>query len=264
MHRSIRLVAPSALAVAVALTGCAASGDDSTAVEESPAASAVAVHWSYEGEEGPDHWGELSADFGMCQDGTQQSPIDLHADDQAGTDELSVDYGTIAEHVHDTGHTFQMDADDDATLEYEGTEYALVQMHFHDPSEHTVDGEAAPVEFHFVHADDDGDLLVVGVLAVEGAHAAAFDDFIAATTQEGDVAGDIDVAAMLPTSTAHYAYEGSLTTPPCSEGVQWLVMQEAIELDAEQIAALETAYAGNARPVQELGGRLVTSVASLG
>jgi carbonic anhydrase len=250
--------------LALALGGCAAS-DDATSGggAATPAAAAtthaVSAHWTYEGEEGPANWGELSDEYSLCATGEQQSPIDLSTGSDVEGDTLELDYGTVEEHVTDTGHTFQLVADADAEVEYNGVEYTLLQMHYHDPSEHTVDGEAAPVEFHFVHQDDEGNLLVIGVLGTEGAENAAYDTFVAGTEASEDTSGSADLPAMLPESLDHFAYSGSLTTPPCTEGVQWVVLQTPVELSSEQIAQLQEAYPHNARPVQPLNDREVKS-----
>jgi carbonic anhydrase len=245
----------------VALCGCTSSTGTEPAptfdVGSTPAPTPV--HWTYDGEDGPDHWGELSADYETCEAGTEQSPVDLSVADTTLSDELELDYGTVTEHVSDTGHTFQLNADADTGLTYQGTDYSLVQMHFHDPSEHTIDGVAAPVEFHFVNTDDDGHLLVISVMALEGAHNPHYEAFIDATTSRasGETTGEVDLAAMLPDSLQHFAYSGSLTTPPCTEGVQWIVMNTPVELDSAQIAELQGAYAHNSRPVQPLGDRTI-------
>jgi carbonic anhydrase len=255
-------IASATLAIGVlALSGCSTSSDPE--VEEAPGASEAApAHWSYEGEEGPDSWGHLSAGYELCETGDQQSPVDIPSASTEQADDLALDLHVVDEHVIDTGHTFQLVADDASTVNYDGTEYDLVQMHYHDPSEHTVDGEPAPVEFHFVHQDGDGALLVVGVLAVEGAENPAFDPFIEAVENHADaeegIVGSVSVKDMMPTTTGHYAYEGSLTTPPCSEGVQWIVMDTPVELGRDQLDVLEGAYDHNARPVQPLADRSVT------
>jgi carbonic anhydrase len=249
------------MAGVVALCGCAPS----TGTEPPPTFDAgstpapAPAHWTYGGDDGPDHWGELSADYETCETGKQQSPIDLRVADTTLSDLLELEYGTVTEHVTDTGHTFQLNADADTELTYQGTEYSLVQMHFHDPSEHTIDGVAAPVEFHFVNTDADGNLLVLSVMAREGAHNPYYEAFIDATTSKasGEVTGKVDLAAMLPDSLQHFAYSGSLTTPPCTEGVQWIVMNTPVELDSEQIAELQSAYAHNNRPTQPVGDRTV-------
>jgi carbonic anhydrase len=255
-------VAVASVALVSALAGCSSDDEQETDAVAEPAGAAD-VHWSYEGEVGPDHWADLSADYGLCETGTQQSPVDLPAAGVPTDDDLAITYAGIDEHVTDTGHTFQLVADGTATLSYEGAPYELVQMHYHDPSEHTVQGESAPVEFHFVNADAAGNLLVVGVLAVEGTENTAYAPFIGAIASDADedVAGTVQLDTMLPASGAHYAYEGSLTTPPCTEGVQWIVMQEPVQLSAGQIDVLEEAYAHTSRPVQPLGDRTVATVA---
>lgn len=243
------------------LTAC--STDAAPDVEEAPSVpSAEEAHWTYEGGDGPDAWGGLSDEYELCETGDEQSPIDIPSASTEQADALALDVHEIQEHVIDTGHTFQLVAEDATTVDYDGTRYSLLQMHYHDPSEHTVDGEAAPVEFHFVHADDDGDLLVIGVLGVEGAENEAFDPFIDAVEDDADddegIAGTVRIQDMMPADTAHFAYPGSLTTPPCSEDVQWIVMDTPVELGADQLETLEDAYGHNARPVQPINDRTVT------
>jgi carbonic anhydrase len=263
VSRTVLTIA-SAAGLSLVLAGCSASDEAAPAptfgVTSTPTTPAAA-HWSYEGEDGPDHWGELSGDYELCETGTQQSPIDLTETATTSEDNFVLEYATIDEHVVDTGHTFQLAPDDEAGVSFNGKDYSLVQMHFHDPSEHTVDGEAAPVEFHFVNTTEAGELLVVGVLGVEGAENRAYDLFIDATASAAsdEASGTVDLAAMLPAETEHFAYPGSLTTPPCSEGVQWIVMQTPVELSAQQIADLQNAYDHNSRPVQPLGDRSIES-----
>jgi carbonic anhydrase len=248
-------------AAVVALCGCSSSSGAAPAptFDAGSTPAPAPAHWAYDGEEGPDHWAELSADYETCEAGTEQSPIDLRVAGTSLSDVLELEYGTVTEHVTDTGHTFQLNADADTGLSYQGVDYSLVQMHFHDPSEHTIDGVASPVEFHFLNADDAGNLLVVSVLAREGAHNPHYEAFIDATTSRAsnDVTGEVDLAAMLPDSLQHFAYSGSLTTPPCTEGVQWIVMNTPVELDSAQVAELQGAYAHNNRPTQPVGDRTV-------
>jgi carbonic anhydrase len=273
MRTSARLASiPAILLTVTALAGCSGGGTatpssssgspaaSSPAVSGPAASAAPVVHWTYAGEEGPDHWGELSQDFSLCESGTRQSPVDLSSEGVQQGDELELQYASIAENVTNTGHTFQMNSEDRAEVQYDGTEYELVQMHYHDPSEHTVDGEHAPIEFHFVNKDAAGNLLVVGILGVESPTDTpnpGFEPFVEEAEQASDAAveGDIDLGAMMPPSTDHFAYSGSLTTPPCSEGVQWIVMETPVELGHEQILTLQGLYEGNNRPTQALNGR---------
>ncbi|MEG8034751.1 carbonic anhydrase family protein [Sphingomonas sp. LR61] len=204
----------------------------------------------------PQHWGGLTDEYGTCGTGDQQSPIDLPAA-RGGADLDLVGSGAVRGLTADNGHTVQFTADDGASTTVAGEELDLVQMHFHAGSEHTVDGEPADAEFHFVHADDRGALTVVGVLAERGAHNPAYESYLAGATAGAGRESTVDVEAMLPASRSFATYEGSLTTPPCTEGVRWIVLEDPIELGADQLADLEAAHVENARPVQPLGDRTV-------
>ena len=203
-----------------------------------------------------------------CEAGTEQSPIDLtgavEASD-ADLPDLTFDYHPSALALMDNGHTVQAAYDPGSTLVVDGETYELKQFHFHAHSEHTVDGKAAPLELHLVHAreDDQGvtHLAVVGVLIVEGAenpaYASVLDHLPTEVTEEPEAVDGqtVDAAALLPTDRTFFHYEGSLTTPPCSEGVSWQVMTTPVELSAGQIAAFTARYDDDFRPVQPLGDR---------
>jgi len=213
--------------------------------------------WSYDGEGGPDHWGMLSAEYATCDSGHEQSPIDLHAvsDHADAVPALHWDDGEGS--VTDNGHTIKVDLEDAGSLHLGDREYELVQFHFHAGSEHTVDGHQYPLEVHFVHASEDGHLAVVGVFFEEGAANPALDALWAAIPHEGEhhEVDDVDPRAFLPSDHSAWRYAGSLTTPPCSEGVAWTVMQTPISASAEQIAAFTAHYAHNYRPVQPMHDR---------
>jgi carbonic anhydrase len=228
-------------------------------VSSAPSAStAPASHWAYTGEEGPDRWGELASSFSTCGTGTAQSPVDLPSTAEPEDDDLVLAYSPVDEEAVDTGHTLQLNAQPGAGLTYGGVEYALQQVHYHDPSEHTIDGLNAPVEFHFVNRDAEGNLLVLGVLGVQGEHNEAFEPLVgAATAGVMPAASTVDVPAMMPSSLHHFAYEGSLTTPPCTEGVQWLVFDTPVQLGQDQIETLEARYDDNNRPIQPLNDRKI-------
>ncbi len=154
-----------------------------------------------------------------------------------------------------------MNVDAGSAIVYNGITYDLLQFHFHAPSEHTIDGEAAPLEIHFVHQDPNSDnLAVVGILLTEGesdneAYATVFDHLPADVGEPEAIGEPIALAALLPEARAFYTYQGSLTTPPCSEIVRWLLLDNPVELSAQQIAAYRAQYDGNARPVQARGKR---------
>lgn len=276
--RNRYLLLPAALlALTTAACGSAttapASRPGASAEPEPPALTGEDVHWGYSGEVGPDRWSDLSTDFAACGSGDEQSPIDLRTGRARGGEDLELDYGDIDEHLVDNGHSVQVVNDDedgevDDQLEVGGVDYRLDQLHFHAPSEHTVEGRRSPVEFHFVHVSEDGNLAVVAALAdVSGSDdpdwqplVDAVGDLEASGTGEG-LAEELDVAALLPRSTEHWAYEGSLTTPPCSQGVHWMVLDHPVTLGADQVAVLEAAYADNNRPVQPVAGRRVDLLA---
>ena len=253
-----KLALPVALLLAPLLASCAAGSPGDTASSAPPPAEGGEVHWSYDGEEGPDEWGHLAKDFAECETGDAQSPIDLpdHATEKLKDHPKITSSPTVGESV-DTGHTIQLVPDGDASeIEWKDNEFDLAQVHFHMPSEHTVEGEALDAEFHFVHTTESGQALVLGVLAQEGDTNEAWQPFIDGAAEPGSDELPIDVAAMLPTDPTFEEYAGSLTTPPCTEGVDWVIYHEPIELSAEQLAVLKGAYEDNARPVQPQGDRV--------
>jgi len=165
----------------------------------------------------------------------------------------------------DNGHTIQITYDAGSTLEVDGIIFELVQFHFHAPSEHTVDGQYYPMEMHFVHQSENGELAVIGVFVAEGEHSDAFQAIVEGLPSEvgeerhfDDV--DLDVDAFVPEQTEFYRYSGSLTTPPCSEGVRWIVLRNPLVVSAEQIGAFEDLLHDNNRPVQAVGERRVELV----
>lgn len=218
------------------------------------------ISWGYAGGAGPAHWGELSPEYVLCAEGAAQSPIDLADASELDLVDIEFQYGATANHIFNNGHTIQINVDAGSAIRYNGIIYNLLQFHFHLPAEHTLDGSAAAMEVHFVHQDPrSGNLAVVGVLLVEGAKNAAyapvFDNLPAEVGEPLAQGAALSLEAMLPESRAFYTYQGSLTTPPCSEIVRWLVLDAPLQLSAEQIAAFAAIYAGNARPTLPLGAR---------
>jgi carbonic anhydrase len=230
--------------------------------------------WHYEGDEGPAHWGTISEKFAACASGRAQSPIDIAAPAPRETSEaigLTLAPASLRivhhEHVADAinnGHTVQVNYGEGDTLTVGGEAYQLVQYHFHAPSEHTVNHQHFPMEMHLVHRNARGELAVIGVLIKEGAHNAAFDPIWKNLPVTKGVERHlehvvVDVDALLPTRRTTYRYDGSLTTPPCSESVKWFVMTTPIALSHEQIGAFTALFQGNSRPVQSLNGRVVVT-----
>jgi len=226
---------------------------------DEPKKSEGEKHWSYEHGITPPKWGEVSP---TCATGTHQSPVALstkQAKAQSPEQALAFSWSKSTGELVDTGHSDQVNLPPGSSITYRGTKYELQQFHFHTPSEHTIDGKHAPMEVHFVHKSADGKLAVVGVLLKQGTAASPFapelDDLPGAGEKKSV---EVDLPALLPKSTRHFAYAGSLTTPPCSEDVQWIVMLGDDPVSQAEIAAFQAKYAKNARPVQPLKGRPVT------
>lgn len=221
------------------------------------------VHWGYTGDEGPVHWGELAPEFEACAKGKEQSPIDIKGG--AAEDLPAIEFGYKPTHIKviNNGHTIQVNYDGDSHITLGGKRYNLLQFHFHAPSEHAVDGKLAPMEVHFVHKGEGGALAVVGVMLAEGEHNSALDGVWAnmpkSVGPEVKVKGSIDAAALLPKSRLYSTYRGSLTTPPCTEGVTWLVMQSPTTLSGEQIDQFKEIVGVSNRPVQPLNARTLKS-----
>lgn len=218
--------------------------------------------WGYEGETGAAHWGELDASYAACRHGSEQSPIDLVDAMPATGGALAVNWRATDAEVVDNGHTIQVNTASGSTMTLEGREFALLQFHFHLPSEHTVEGRSIPMEVHFVHQAAAGDLAVIGVFMEMGGVDAAIDriwDAIPNAVGEPASIVEFDPSTLLPDSLAHTRYAGSLTTPPCSEIVSWVVLDEMIAVSQAQVDAFASRYPMNARPVQDLHRRFVLS-----
>lgn len=224
------------------------------------AIAADGPHWSYEGAEGPDHWGELSPEFRACGVGAEQSPIDLSDPVPSALGDLSIAWRAVPAKVVNNGHTIQVQVAPGSLVRIGGTSYELTQFHFHRPAEHTVDGTRRAMEAHFVHMAADGNAAAVGVFLVSGAlNATLAEVFERMPTAPGEaaLAEPFDPTPLLPLSRAYYRYAGSLTTPPCGETVLWTIFAEPVEVSEAQIAAFAALYSMNARPLQKLNRRFL-------
>lgn len=219
------------------------------------------IHWSYEGETGPDQWGALSDEFALCATGSQQSPIDILAANSEALPDIQFNYHPSALTIQNNGHTIQVDYAPGSSITVDGTEYSLLQFHFHHPSEHTVEGVVYPMELHLVHADEAGHLAVVGVLLKHGiednaAFAPIFEHLPVEAGDPQHVDGvTVNADDLLPTERQFYTYSGSLTTPPCSEGVRWLLLTTPVSISPAQVTQFSGIFEMDARPVQALGER---------
>jgi len=227
-------------------------------------AASDAAEWTYAGADGPDNWGELAAAYEVCKTGLMQSPIDLAEANAVGEISVSVDYADAPLTLRNSGKTVQVDFPSGSYLTSSGRVFELVQVHFHTPSEHTFGGATYPLVAHFVHASDEGALAVLGVLFEEGASHGELQKIIDAADGAGAAASAIDgvtltTRALVPDDVEVFRYMGSLTTPPCSEGVSWHVAEDTLTASAEQLAAMEALMGMNARPVLPVNGRLVVA-----
>lgn len=217
-------------------------------------------HWSYEGSTGPAHWGHMSKDYSACL-GQNQSPIDIKASQKEDLADIEFNYKPGKLHVVNNGHTVQFNYDEGSSIKVNGSEYKLVQFHFHTPSEHTINGKHFPMELHLVHKNDKNELAVVGVILEKGKENAAYKKMWSHLPKKADEKKDADLdinaAELLPKSRQFYSYPGSLTTPPCSEGVTWLVLKTPVNMSAQHIKQIKDIMKNNSRPVQPVNARVL-------
>lgn len=228
----------------------------------SPAVHAHAhIHWGYEGPGAPERWAELDPKNKVCALGDRQSPIDIREGIKVDLEPIQFSYKPSQFRVVDNGHTIQV-AVGDGSLTVTGKTYDLIQFHFHRPSEERINGKYFDMVAHLVHRSDDGKLAVVAVLMERGPE----NPFIQTIWNNLPLDKNIDVAptnatldlnAFLPTSRSYFTYMGSLTTPPCTEGVLWMVMKQPVSISPEQVAIFSRLYRNNARPIQPAAGRLI-------
>jgi carbonic anhydrase len=235
---------------------------------EAHAAEGAAPHWSYSGETGPEHWGSEDPAFSACGMGKHQSPINIKKAVVKNLPELKFDYKDTALKVTDTGHSFQVNAQSGSGGFTIGDEhYDFVQVHFHQPSEERVHGKQYSMVAHLVHKNDKGEIAVVAVLIRTGKTndflKPIFDNFPANGSTETDVAGKtVNMGDFLPAHHGYYTFDGSLTTPPCSENVRWFVLKTPVQASQAQLKEFEARYRHDNRPTQALNGRLIEQTKS--
>ena len=242
------------------LSACApVTREGAAAYEAATASTHAATHWGYTDDTGPAFWGKLNPDYILCEDGTSQSPINFDTVTQVDLANVAIFYEPSKVKFINNGHTVEGVYGEGSYIELEGVRYNLEQFHFHAPSEHTVGGEHAALEVHFVHKNSEGNIAVLGVLFQEGSDSQELLPMAEALskmdTPELNSPVTFNAAALLPADQSTFRYAGSLTTPPCTEGVTWLVISQQPSLTEQQIAAFTSIYDGNFRPVQPLNGR---------
>lgn len=221
------------------------------------------AHWGYTGNTGPAHWGKLSEKFIACSTGRNQSPINLTGMVQADLADIKFNYRRVTLKILNNGHTIEAKYAKGSRISVDRHTYELLQFHFHSPSENHINGRSFPLEAHLVHADKKGNLAVVAVMFVEGKSNPFIDTLwkhmpAKAGTENSVPNIRINVMDLLPANKAYYRYNGSLTTPPCSEGVRWMVMKNPVEISRAQGKKFHsTMRVDNNRPVQPLNARLI-------
>ncbi|MFM9280992.1 carbonic anhydrase [Paenibacillus jiagnxiensis] len=245
------------------------TGGNSSGAQMASAPQPSPAHWTYEGDTGPEHWGELDEDYLVCKNGTQQSPIDIKHSQLTASDTIQpieVHYGNAEANIQNNGHTILVNLKNSKNyIMLDGSKFTLSQFHFHHPSEHQINGQNADMELHFVHKREDGKTAVLGVLIKNGAENQAFksvwSSIPAEETEEAvELQSSIDLVSMLPANLHSIRYSGSLTTPPCTEEVSWTVLDNPIEMSQAQIDQFAAIFPDNHRPVQPLGERKVVSI----
>lgn len=218
------------------------------------------AHWDYLGVENPSHWGTLSKEYRTCETGNRQSPINItmthHGEHHQ---QLLFHYNTSQLHEMNNGHTIQVSHVSGCRVDLNDRKFKLRQFHFHAPSEHHIEGKAFPMEMHLVHQDELGHVLVIAVMmktdAIQSVLSKLWKWLPEQSEKEVSIPLELSLTDILPTNTSHYTYSGSLTTPPCTEGVQWIVLKEPMHVTQEDVDQFVHIIGHNARPIQPLRNR---------
>jgi carbonic anhydrase len=220
------------------------------------------AHWGYKGDHGPTNWAKLHPNNKLCATGKRQSPFKVGGANQPPEKAGDLQYKATAGKVINNGHTIQVSLEAGSVLMVDGKPYRLAQFHFHTPSEHHLFNKGYPMEMHLVHVSADKKLAVVGVMIAPGGNGGHPLDKLALPAKKGATAqlagGKIDPGTLLPTHRSHFRFEGSLTTPPCSEGVAWHMMITPIRLKAATIKRFQAIMGANNRPLQPHNNRKVS------
>jgi carbonic anhydrase len=219
------------------------------------------IHWTYSGEAGPNEWARLTPEYSAC-DGKNQSPINLTGFIKSDLKPIKFVYQAGGSEILNNGHTVQVNYAAGSSISVDGIQFELKQLHFHAPSENLIDGKSYPMEAHLVHADKDGNLAVIAVMIKEGHENKALSKIWSQMPKNADeknvLSSPFAAARLLPSRHSYYRFSGSLTTPPCTEGVRWLVMKDPISASREQVEAFSHAmHHPNNRPTQAVNSRLV-------
>jgi carbonic anhydrase len=265
---------PFAALAGLYLLGLGACSDQKTKPEahaneskapESQALSGTLDQWGYLGDEGPENWGRLGGQNTICSTGKRQSPIDIAGGKRAQSSKLVLDYASSNATLQNNGHAMVVTPEKSGGVRVDGVFYKLLQFHFHAPSEHAIDGHRMAFETHFVHQNQNGDYLVIAVLSEIGAADPMLAPIFAYLPR--DPGGPVILPDLLinprdlmPATEAFYAYAGSLTTPPCKEGVTWIIFNTPLSVSAEQVETISRLIGPSARPLQQRQERDILSI----
>lgn len=220
-------------------------------------------NWGYQGENSPTRWGRISGEYETCSTGLFQSPIDLTASNNFIREEGNIEiyYQPTPLVIKNNGHGIEVEYQPGSYAMINGQQYELKQFHFHTPSEHTLNGQKSEMELHLVHQSEAGKLAVIGVFIEEGkanATLAKISENLSETEGRQELKGEtIDASDFISKNPTYLHYQGSLTTPPCSENVVWNVLTEPLEASSQEIGAFMDLHPMNARPIQEQNNRVV-------
>ena len=250
-----------AVAAAKARKAAAAQAEHALVVAAAAPAPRLSRHWSYEGDTGPAHWGKINPDWTKCGSGTRQSPIDLRDGMKVDLEQITFDYRQSGFNVVDNGHTIQVGVGLGNYITVQNRSYELIQFHFHRPSEERINGRGTEMVVHLVHKDAENRLAIVAVLLERGAQNSmiqtVWNNLPLEKNDTVTPSVTLDINDILPAKREYFTFMGSLTEPPCSEGVLWLVMKQPMPASPAQMALFSRLYPLNARPTQPGGGRVV-------
>lgn len=226
--------------------------------------SAVAdgTHWGYTGHVGPDAWGHLSPKYKECSQGKNQSPIDIISSVNAHLPPLTLKYDAASTDIVNNGHTIQLNFAAGNILTIDGIDFELKQFHFHTPSENHIEGKSFPLEAHFVHLDKEGNIAVVALMFQEGEENEVLAKVWEKMPEKSGERSELKLAdiakALLPKDLHYYRFNGSLTTPPCTEGVRWMVLKTPVSISKEEVEKFKhIMHHANNRPTQPIDARMV-------
>ncbi|VAX01906.1 Carbonic anhydrase, alpha class [hydrothermal vent metagenome] len=219
-------------------------------------------HWGYGNSNGPTHWSEINPDFSLCKNGKNQSPINISGFIKAPHESLKPHYKSKVDEIVNNGHTIQINMHAGSNIKIDNTHFNLNQFHFHSPSENTINGKSFPLEGHFVHTDKNNNLVVLAVMFENGDKNTALETLWKHmpinSGEHKNLTNNITVSNLMPKNMDYYRFNGSLTTPPCSEGVRWYVFKNPIKVSKQQVDQFhETIHHANNRPVQSINARLI-------